>query len=250
MLVSNYLTDRLGNVLFQIAAGFSYAREIGADYIIDVNRYFSNAYDNPLLDYKTNILKRFTFETLSGNIDTYYENGFTYQPLELTNLNSNNILLRGYFQSEKYFKKYRNDLLSEFVLQRDIDYSNCSAIHVRRGDYLKLSHLHPVQPISYYQKAIDILGTDKTYVVFSDDIDWCLQHFKGNNFIFHTGNYYSSISAMASCSNHIISNSTFSWWGAWLSTNVNKTVIAPCNWFGSSLKHNTKDLYFDNTIIL
>jgi 5'(3')-deoxyribonucleotidase len=89
------------------------------------------------------------------------------------------------------------------------------------------------------------------FLIFSDDIEWCKENFPNisDKFIFIEGNKdYEDLYIMSKCKNNIISNSTFSWWGAWLNQNENKKVVAPLKWFGSSINHNTKDLYCDGWI--
>ena len=119
----------------------------------------------------------------------------------------------------------------------------CS-IHVRRGDYLGLNGHHPVCDLEYYNKSINLFDKNTKFLVFSDDIKWCQENFKGENFIFISGNRdFIDIWLMSLCQNNIIANSTFSWWGAWLNQNINKKVIAPSKWFGPlKINHNTQDL--------
>ena len=118
------------------------------------------------------------------------------------------------------------------------------SINVRRGDYLNFSDHHPVQPLSYFKDAIEIIGTNRHYLITSDDTNWCKENFVGENFhviedIAPVENLY----LQSLCYDHIISNSTFSWWGAWLDNKRNKRVISPKLWFGPKLSHiTTKDL--------
>ena len=81
-------------------------------------------------------------------------------------------------------------------------------------------------------------------MVFSDDLDWCKETFLGNRFTFISGNRdYQDLFLMSMCKNNIIANSSFSWWGAWLNTNLNKKVIAPKKWFGPQLSLSSDDIY-------
>ena len=76
------------------------------------------------------------------------------------------------------------------------------------------------------------------FVVFSDDIKWCKENFIGNNFYFvENEKDYIEMYLMSSCNNNIISNSSFSWWSAWINENENKKIIGPKNWFGPSLSN-------------
>ena len=84
---------------------------------------------------------------------------------------------------------------------------------------------------------------DITYLIFSNDIEWCKKNFIGNQFIFIEGEKdYIDLWLMSLCKNNIIANSSFSWWGAWLNTNSDKKVITPKNWFGPAINHSTQDL--------
>ena len=118
-----------------------------------------------------------------------------------------------------------------------------TSIHVRRGDYVKHPNHHPVQTIEYYNKSVEMVGKDTTIVVFSDDIEWCKKNFNIDNIIYiEDEKDYIELYLMSLCDNNIISNSSFSWWGAWLNTNENKKVIAPNKWFGSAINENTNDI--------
>jgi len=115
---------------------------------------------------------------------------------------------------------------------------------VRRGDYLNNKDHHPVLPISYYQKAIGAFS-DAQFVVFSDDISWCKSHFDfSDTLLFIEDNdEVTDLYLMSLMKHHIIANSSFSWWGAWLCQNPDKVVIAPQLWFGpAAVDHDTKDL--------
>ena len=179
-----------------------------------------------------------------------------------------NCTLHGYFQSEKYFIDYRDLILSQFNFKtshkelateyidniRELnDGYNITSVHVRRGDYLTSSEHHPPCSIEYYNRAADeILKYNKNkFIVFSDDPDWCRNTFMSDDYIVSDlNNPYIELCAMSLCDNHIIANSSFSWWGAWLNTNINKTVIAPSRWFGPALIKDTSDVYCGDWIIL
>lgn len=155
-----------------------------------------------------------------------------------------NMLLEGYFQSEKYFKD-QADLIRdtfgmdahwrEFVINKYpfLTYYTVS-IHVRRGDYLQLPDHHPVCDLSYYLEAMANFP-DANRVIFSDDIEWCKSHFgTGDHYYYIHDKDYIDLWAMSLCDHNIIANSTFSWWGAWLNRNPKKEVIAPKRWFGKA----------------
>lgn len=166
---------------------------------------------------------------------------------------SKRLLLQGFFQSEKYFKPIRTQLLHELefpqldeqnvILANKIKAIECSvSIHVRRGDYLKpnVQAYHGILPIEYYQKSITFIKgkvRNPFYFIFSDDPAWCEANVASSlsNYLMVKGNTgaeaWKDIYLMSLCRHHIIANSSFSWWGAWLSGNPDKIVVAPCQWF-------------------
>ena len=131
------------------------------------------------------------------------------------------------------------------------------SIHIRRGDYTLYPDHHPTCDISYYKKSLeDICKKSISFssiIVFSDDKKWCkenlINHIDFPFIIPDVDNPYVELYMMTQCKYHIIANSSFSWWGAWLS-NTNQ-VIAPAKWFGDELDiHNWSDLYCKNWIVI
>ncbi len=172
---------------------------------------------------------------------------------------ANNILLHGFFQSEKYFSSHREALLHEFsfpeldvvnknLLSRIQSIENAVSIHVRRGDYLKpkVKEYHGILPAAYYQKSIALLESDvtnPTYFIFSDDPLWCkenLSHLNNVEIVVGNtgGNAWKDMCLMSHCKHHIVANSSFSWWGAWLSKSVG-IKLAPTKWFNPAIVNFT-----------
>jgi Glycosyl transferase family 11 len=169
--------------------------------------------------------------------------------------------LQGYWQSEKYFSDYSTHIREKFqfkpILNADtldlieeIKKHNSISIHIRRGDYVTDKKNHSVMAIcsiKYYEAAIEYFLNSSinnvVFYVFSDDIDWAknnlrierqhyfVEHNKGNS-------NYIDMQLMSNCKHHIISNSTFSWWGAWLNASDQKIVIAPKLWFVNGFNDN------------
>lgn len=204
------------------------------------------------------------------NINMKYERGYkNYSILNETTYNfdnkffniqpKNNVNIEGYFQTEKYFKHIENELKNELIFNKDVvvhfnkkyknlfDFNNFEyiSVHIRRTDFIKFKNIHYNCPLSYYQNAIDILKKDnKKIILFSDDLEWCLQQkiFQDSHVIpFDEIHTYISLYAMTLCNYHIIANSSFSWWGSWLSKS--KKTIAPALWFTENVKKNTDDIY-------
>lgn len=225
---------RLGNQLFQIAAVISLAKQNNDSYIFPPWQY--EKYFNLHGCFSSNI--KF--------LHTYNEPTFHYTPIPYNNRwKMHGANLEGYFQSQAFWKGFERtikELLTPNV--KTEDFSNYASIHVRRTDYLKFADCHPPCSMNYYEKAIEKTGYNK-FIIFSDDINWCKNNFKGNNFDFSENNHeVVDLAVQIRCGANIIANSSFSWWAAWLNSAPNKVVIAPKKWFGPKLikTHNTKDL--------
>ena len=154
-----------------------------------------------------------------------------------------NVDIFGYYQSHKYFDHIEDEIREDFTFDADLVksckefleytyvYRDVIALHIRRGDYVSNPN-HPSQPILYYQRGLEMLP-DLDVIVFSDDAEWCKQQeiFSSDRFSISEGNTTDAdLCLMSMCQYHIIANSSFSWWGAWLAKS--KKVIAPKNWFG------------------
>jgi len=223
---------RTGNCLFQAAATIATALKNNDDYIFPDNwkdREHFNIPDD-----------KFTKETIQYS-KTYVEPFFHYATIPY----QPNLNLSGYYQSELYFKEYEKEIKTLFEYKQCFpENTGVTSMHIRRGDYTKLgnSYYTDLANTSYYEEAMNIIKSD-CYFVFSDDINWCKERFKGTQFIFIEGNKpHIDMALMSSCENNIIANSSYSWWAAYLNKNTNKKIIAPKNWFGPKLQHNTKNL--------
>lgn len=255
----------LGNVLFQLATGISFAIEHKTEFSVSnfdwhINYLNSEKEFNPGLSHAEEY--NFFFKNINKRKHPdgilFIQYPFTF--FDDSRLN-NDCLIEGYFQSEKYFKNNRKIILHQFKLPFEKRLTSLfkypvffkkklTSIHVRRAGYLT-SPIHYNQDIKYYEEAIQKLdsSTDK-FIVFSDDITWCKENFKGNKFIFiENQKDYVEIYLMSKCTNNIISNSTFSWWGAWLNEHKNKIVISPKNWFKTN-DLSTEDLIPENWIVI
>lgn len=181
----------------------------------------------------------------------FAEKDFQFDP-EVLRLDGN-IYLDGYWQSEKYFNDYADVIRNEFTVTSKPNTANARiahclvneesvAVHVRRGDYAihpQISKLHGCCSLDYYHSALQVVAAqvdNPSYYIFSDDPMWVRQNLKFPGkveIIEHntTDTAYEDIRLMSLCKHHIIANSTFSWWGAWLATYPGKKVIAPTTWF-------------------
>lgn len=132
----------------------------------------------------------------------------------------------------------------------------CVGVSVRRGDYLKLPHRHPFVGARYLYNAVHRFPVDALYVVCSDDIPWCrhffsVKRFPGREFMFvENEGILEQLYIHTLCAHNIISNSTFSWWGAWLNPNPQKKVVFPARWYGPDVKESPSPLYFEGCEIV
>ena len=169
----------------------------------------------------------------------------------------------GYFQTEKYFKNIEKEIREDFIFKNEIaipcKHMMCTidtpiALHIRRGDFLINSANHHNLDLNYYQSSLDKFDSSRNVIVFSDDPEWCKEQslFSSDRFLVAEGNdSYTDLCLMSLCSDFIIANSSFSWWGAWLSKAVDKVVCAPDKWFGPNNSHlDTSDLIPNEWVIV
>ncbi|MGC8880317.1 MAG: alpha-1,2-fucosyltransferase [Anaerolineae bacterium] len=181
------------------------------------------------------------------------------------------VYLIGYWQSEKYFATIADLIREEFQLKREPSATSrelaqricdCQAVslHVRRGDYVtnpRTHQVHGVCSLEYYARCIAYIEQRverPTFFVFSDDMDWARDHIRPAHptvYVTHNGaaRDYEDLWLMSQCKHHILANSSFSWWGAWLCENPDKIVIAPRRWFNEP-GHDTRDLLPEGWVAL
>lgn len=247
-MIYSYLDGRLGNILFEVVTGASLAKRMGVSFKAIPGEYLEIEY---LRSFLKSIFRKIDFqEQHPENVEIFCEPRFTYSALPF----KKDIVLKGYFQSEQYFDKelvrslFEIDPETESYIRKKygaILRKKTVGLHVRRGDYLFLEYKHPVSRMSYFKKAISCFDPDTSFLVLSDDMGWCKKHFKGERFYFvEKETPLVDLYLQTLCSHNIISNSSFSWWGAWLNPNPEKKVIYPAPWFGAFYrdKLNTKDL--------
>lgn len=225
---------RLGNMMMQAATCIGYAKTHNKQWAIPANYHHRGIYKfwPKLPKYKGNPRKIKTYDVAT-------DEGWAYAPIPFF---EGDIKLRGFFQSELYFKHAEREVREAFPLM--IEPCDYVSVHVRRGDYLEHSGDFPPVDMVYITLAMDhmIQKGHTKFRVFSDDIRWCIENIKTPRVeFFRSPNEYDALAEMASCQHHIIANSTFSWMGAWLGHNPDKIVVSPShlpgNWFG----HNRVD---------
>jgi hypothetical protein len=250
---------RFANQMFQYASLKGIAKNVGADYCIPYHKESVNdGIGNKL---RTELFDSFDLEVNIGVLNNGHapvvNERFFHFDEELFKLCPDHVSLQGYFQTEKYFKHIEDEIREDFTFKDEIlkpckemisSVENPVALHVRRTDYLTNSENHFNLSLDYYSAALKHFDDDRNVIVFSDDPQWCKQQelFSDDRFLVseNTDNRV-DLCLMTLCDDFIIANSSYSWWGAWLSTNKNKKVISPFQWFGKTgytKDHNTKDL--------
>lgn len=240
-MISCRLQGGLGNQMFQISAAYALALRNNDAACFNLSVCNTPMQGNKSITYVNSIFskicdsKNLNFEIL------YNEPNFSFNEIKY----NPNMLLNGFFQSEKYFYDFKEEIKNLFNLPTDIvkkPIDKLTSIHVRRGDYLKLQDYHLVLPKEYYLEAMDKIKGN--FIFFSDDIEWVKENFKGDNIFYsETGDELMDLTLMSLCDNNIIANSSFSWWGAYLNKKENKKVIAPKNWFGPNGPKDINDIY-------
>lgn len=267
------LKGGLGNQLFQYATGRALAQERKEMLLLDLSylnqnpkgAYTKRVFELDQIKYIAQIadasqLKRFAGRSFLSRVlnktrikseFTFNETTSGYMP-QIHHLPMN-ILLDGYWQTEKYFNGIRGELLNEIrpsieftekgkYYSENIKKTNSVSIHIRRGDYIHLKNAndyHVICDLDYYKNAVEILESTQInlqYYIFSDDIEWCKTKFdflKKVEFVKEENDKKSvqDLFLMSYCKHNIIANSSYSWWAAWLNTTQEKIVIAPAIWF-------------------
>ncbi len=260
--ISCNVMGQLGNQLFQIATTLAYAWDYNAFPIFPELNYqgWNRPYNRDHIFFRLAIPS--TFPPHMFRVEEQYIGSteqIPYQP---------NMVLDGYFQYWKRFHHHRDSLLeilkpSSFYLTEIqqkygdlLSHPKTVSIHVRTS--CKRKHVEEgfhFIGMNYYQQAAKLFPDDSLFVVFSDRIDWCKHHFEFcKNVVFIEGNdHIMDLFLMSMMKHHIIGNSTFSWWGAYLNTNPEKTVVAPYPWnhlYSEPFPAHKKEFFPPDWIIL
>ena len=259
-------TDGLGNQLFQYALGRRLSILHHTDLFVDRTDFINNSLRRYCLDYFN--VQPYTIDNYKNFAS---QNPFFYAKLKLgfvktikespggllpIDVFSKNCFLKGYWGSEDYFSPIKEIIQKEFTikdqlisasfkkLKDELSVVNAVSVHIRRGDYLKPKNkvLFENLEAEYYTNAIARISahiSDPTFYIFSDDLEWVKNNFtffKGYHFVNEHRQLkdYEELLLMSLCKHHIIANSTFSWWAAWLNLNRNKMVIQPEKWYTDS----------------
>jgi hypothetical protein len=272
------LMGGLGNQLFQIFTLMAYSKKYNKPFLLEKKTYLPGQYVIRNVYWDT-FLDKLSHRLIQNvlNYPIIHEQSFEYK--ELPNIQQEDInkqqnyKLHGYFQSYKYFQDYKTEILNDIgwsekkqkvlgLIPHSEDILSCISLHFRIGDYTKLQNFHPIMTLEYYINAINyIIERDtsaKSILYFCEENDVL---FVTNEFLKKLQQKFPSLSfvqadskmkdweqmiLMSCCNHHIIANSTFSWWGAYLAEpiNDNKIVCYPDKWFGVSYSEkNVSDLF-------
>lgn len=295
-MVTVQLNGGLGNQLFQYAAAKSLSLHHGVPLLIDVSSFQRTnlpelevprafeLYNFEGVTDKTTVLSKGENERIVRFLKSksfakllprhkrkIYTEPFYHFDHRFFKSNKN-VLLRGQWQSYKYFAPYEAHFKNALQLKQnlivgvkdkrqELASENSVAVHVRRSDYLRLPVIldwHGVMPTEYYANAFRELGkrlTNYTVYYFTDDSEWV----KENLFPIKEGKmvsqnlsktHYEDFSLMQHCRHNVVANSSFSWWAAWLNRHPDKIVVAPKRWFGKTGPKDTQDLLPEDWIRL
>ncbi len=268
-MIVTHIFGGLGNQLFQFAFGKALAARLGVELRIDT-RYFDRPRPDELCLHHFSIqtpeverrglppmrhdgLLPYLAGKLRGHRWTMFrETSLGYDPAAETL--GDNTYLKGYWQTELYFRDHADLVRAHLQVvtpptdeNRQVmdEQDSCYpvSLHVRRGDYVsnpKFNATHGTCDLDYYRRAADLIvertRCEPVFFAFSDEPDWVRENLKlpyPMRIVSHNGpeHNYEDIRLMSRCRHHIIANSSFSWWGAWLNPDPDKIVIAPRRWF-------------------
>ena len=233
---------RLGNQMFQYASLVGIAKNLGYDYCIPDHSkvtWFDRMEGDEIITQHHQLQHLFEmnnlgdrFGLIEGGNEIHLEQAEFCK--ELFDECPHNSTLYGYFESYHYFENAEEELRKDFVIRdhilsaaekfhKDNKTDHPACISVRRGkDFIRVQDFHPPCTVEYFNEGIKKLGTDRQYVVMTDNIPWCKEVFTGSNFIFNDtvpedlikGHFDMAVGSL--CDDFIIANSTFSWWMSYL----------------------------------
>lgn len=277
LMIISKIIGGLGNQLFQYAAGRCLAWQHQTDLALDISGFD----EYKLRNFDLGAFgARYRFSTKDEN-SVYEQRGFIGKvrdrllPMGLRKVyrephfhfhsrffkSPSHIYLKGYWQSEKYFSPVAEQIREELVMKpayykevqtfaTTIQQTPAVSVHIRRGDYTnpEVLRAHGMLSPEYYIRAMQLIREKEpgaVFYFFSDDIQWVKENLPVENVVYvsgiHSRTHFEDFWLMSRCRHHIIANSSFSWWAAWLNNFSRKMVIAPEKWFNEK-KADTRDL--------
>lgn len=237
---------RRGNSLFQNCCAIGYALKHRIQFSVPTtttNNFWSPLYDQHLVNPNW----------IEGKEDVIIkEYGMPYQELPFEeDWRGKQIVLDGYWQTEKYFKEYRKEILD--LLGYKWNPNGLVSVHQRRTDFLELENKHPKVTDEWYNEAMSLFP-NKKFLFFSDDIEYSksVWGWRSDCFFSQGRSIEDDLITMSNCDfGNICSASTYAWWGMFLNRNKEKKVIFPQLWFVENwCNEDSKDILPDWVIKL
>lgn len=248
--VISIIQGNLGNILFQLAHSITYSRDTNRVLYIKYNdEKARKTFENSRF-LKSLGIPIWLGDSTTEDIKILENTNHEFMKVR-TDYENENIFIKGYFESEKYFdstliRDYFNlsDILSNEVIQKYGITNDDIAVSVRRGDILDLKNIFFVPSRNYYNQVIQDIVKDRTLVISSDDIDWCKKNIEYSNCIYLQESAEVNLALLTLCKNHINSSSTFSWWSSWINEDKESINIFPSKRFVNEQKmKNDSELY-------
>jgi len=242
-MITSVYSGGLGNQLFQVVAGYFLAKDNNDEYGINPDLSKGLGQGSAITAYTDSIFKNVK-KTKHAGLNLYTEPQFNYTAIEY----SEDLLLEGYFQSEKYFLNKRDAINELLDFRCDEAPTNVCVIHVRTGDYLNRTEFDVVTP-RYFQNAINYVLSINPAVVFkvvADNDSHALRYIPSDikyEFV-SSDDELRDLRTISQCDYSIISNSSFAWWGSYLGKG--KMTLAPSTWF--NVNYSVADVYRNDMI--
>lgn len=254
------LCGGLGNQLFQIANGYAYSLRYGKKCFFSetwpgIKPDRPSYWDSLFINLKAYLLSPEKFKGTE-----YKEPTWSYHPIPWI---EGDVILTGYFQSEKYFDDYSEEVRRLLKIEVKPISMPYIAVHIRRGDYFSNTYIHSILNKSYYESSKQIiqnlLGYKPICIYFTDDKEWVKQNFKEalkeGDILSESNSDVEDFKRMIQCKYFILGNSTFSWWASWLNESVKtspeKSIItAPVRWFGPGFPDDWSSIYRRDFILV
>ena len=256
------LVGGLGNQLFQYAAGRQIAEFHKTELLLDVSEFETYELHKYSL-FGLKLEENFASQEQINKLPVFKEKHFHFD-IDFKNI-PNDVILKGYWQTEKYFINIESIIRDEFSLKKEaegenkkvlqkIQGMNAVSLHIRRGDYVLNTYENQIlvsKDLAYFNRCVEYIVErvpDCHFYIFSDDTMWAKENLSLKypvTFVDHNDaiTNYEDLRLMSFCKHNIICNSSFSWWGAWLNSNPDKIICAPRKWFSDETKFiDSKDL--------
>jgi hypothetical protein len=235
----------LGNQLFQIANGYAYALRHKKKFFF-LNQWGGRTDRSPHWDSLLKNLQPYLKELSEFKGTLYKEPQWEYKEIPFI---EGDVIFEGYFQCEKYFEDYSEEVRKLIGIYPDNNEKNSVAVHIRRGDYLINPLFHTILEKEYYDQAKNSiekkLEFKPRYIYFSEDTEWIKDTFKDqmkeDDKIISGLSDTEEFKLMVNCNGFIIANSSFSWWASWFSRS--DVIVAPKNWFGPWFEGTWNSIY-------